>query len=458
MTFTSLLFLFALLPCFSLGVWLTRKRNNAKKVLISFANAIFCLGNGAAGLLFIAVYSCLIWIFSIILTKKKNRVVFTGMLVLAVMPLLTIKYSSFVIGNINSVFQSSLRIPTFYTPVGISFFTFEALSFLADVYLNKISDSVMLTDTLLYLSFFPTITSGPIIRYRDFETGLQNPVKSTDLGAALERFVLGICKKMLVAEKLAPLANYYFDGTAAGNNFSLIGLWVGSCAYSLQLYFDFSGYTDMAIGIGQILGFELCENFDHPYCASSITDFWRRWHISLSRWFRDYVYIPLGGNRCPVPRHVFNLLIVWLLTGIWHGADWSFVLWGLGYFILLILEKYAPVMREIGQRWYGHVYTLFCVNLLWVLFRAENLSTAGRFLAGMIRPSQKIQTETIALRFIPYLLLAIILCLPWKSILRGAAENEWFQTCKRTAILLLGLLALCAVVNTNYAPYIYGTF
>ena len=426
--------------------------------MIFLANVIFCLGNGAAGLLFVAVYSCLIWGLSIILTKKKNRVFFAGTLILAVMPLLTVKYSSFVIQNMNSVFRSSLRVPAFYAPIGISFFTFEALSFLSDVYHNRIRDAVMFKDTLLYLSFFPTITSGPIIRYQDFKTGLLNPLRSKDFGPGVERFVLGICKKMLIAEKLAPLANYYFDGTAAGNHLSLVGLWIGSIAYSLQLYFDFSGYTDMAIGLGRLLGFELCENFDHPYCASSITDFWRRWHISLSRWFRDYVYIPLGGNRCPAPRHVFNLLTVWLLTGIWHGADWSFVLWGLGYFFLLVVEKYAPAIRKIGMRWYGRVYTLFCVNLLWVLFRADNLSTAGRYLTGMIRPAASIQTEAIAFSFLPYLLLAGMLCMPWKSILGTAAENRWLQTIKKTAILMLGLLAICAVVNSNYAPYIYGSF
>ena len=458
MSFTSPIFLFLLLPCFTLTVWLTRKRSDAKKFLVFFANAIFCLWNGAAGMLFVTVYSCVIWVFSIILTKKKNKVLFAGTLILAVMPLLTIKYSSFMIRNLNTVFQSSIRLPAFYTPIGISFFTFEALSFLSDVFHNRIGNTVVFTDTLLYLSFFPTITSGPIIRYRDFETGLRNPVKSADFWPAAERFALGICKKMLIADKLAPLANYYFDGIAAGNDFSFIGLWIGSFAYSLQLYFDFSGYTDMAIGIGRLLGFELCENFDHPYCASGITDFWRRWHISLSRWFRDYVYIPLGGNRCSVPRHVFNLLTVWLLTGIWHGADWSFVFWGLGYFILLLLEKYVPVMRKIGGRWFGHVYTLLCVNLLWVLFRAENLSTAGRYLAGMLRLSATVQTETIAFRFLPYLLMAMMLCLPWKRILRDVTENKWLQICRRTAVLLLGLLAICAVVNTNCAPYIYGTF
>lgn len=171
--------------------------------------------------------------------------------------------------------------------------------------------------------------------------------------------------------------------------------------------------------------------------------------MSISRW---------GGNRCSVPRHVFNLLIVWLLTGIWHGADWSFVLWGLGYFILLLVEKYVPGMRKIGGRWFGHVYTLLCVNLLWVLFRAENLSTAGRYLAGMLRPFAAVPTETIAIRFLPYLLMAMMLCLPWKRMLTGARENKWFQVCRRTAVLLLGLLAICAVVNTNYAPYIYGAF
>ncbi len=180
MSFTSPFFLFLLLPCFALTVWMTRKRSNAKKILIFFANAIFCVWNGAAGVLFVAVYSCMIWVFSILLTKKKSKFLFAGTLILAVIPLLTIKYSSFMIRNLNTVFQSSIRLPAFYVPLGISFFTFEALSFLSDVFHDRIGNSVVFTDTLLYLSFFPTITSGPIVRYRDFETGLRNPVKSAD--------------------------------------------------------------------------------------------------------------------------------------------------------------------------------------------------------------------------------------------------------------------------------------
>lgn len=176
--------------------------------------------------------------------------------------------------------------------------------------------------------------------------------------------MIGLCKKVLIADKIAVLADYYFDGIAKGNTYSVWGLWIGSAAYTLQLYFDFSGYSDMAIGIGGLLGFKIPENFNKPYQSGSIREFWRRWHISLCTWFRDYVYIPLGGNRCSVIKHVRNMLIVWLLTGIWHGANWNFVIWGLGYFILLIAENYIAPLKNIGKHWYGHIYSLFFVNLL----------------------------------------------------------------------------------------------
>ncbi len=207
-----------------------------------------------------------------------------------------------------------------------------------------------------------------------------------------------------------------------------------------------------------MFGFDIPENFNKPYQASSISDFWRRWHISLSRWFRDYIYIPMGGNRCSIPRHIFNMLVVWAVTGIWHGADWSFILWGLGYFVLLIIEKYAPFMKNIGKHWYDHIYALFFVNLLWIPFRANSLSTAGKYISGMFGANGLGVIEEKALAFIPFVLVASIILFPWNKLFDKFSSKLWFKIIKGIVVLALFGLAMSAVVNSSYSPYIYGNF
>ena len=458
MSFSSPIFLFGLLPWFCLAAWMSKNRIHGRKTILFAGNIIFYIWGGIGGFLFVILYSFLIWLLSMITRKRRNQKNFFPLsIILAVSPLLYVKYVSFFVHNLNALLNLNLKAPTVFIPIGISFFTFEAVSLLVDLRTGSIPANPTFPDIFLYLTFLPVVSSGPITRYSVFEQGLRHPCEEGIIPAT-ERIVLGLCKKVLVADKIAPLANYYFNGVAADSSFSMMGLWIGSAAFSLQLYYDFSGYTDMAIGIGKLLGFELPENFDHPYIAKSISEFWRRWHISLSRWFRDYIYIPMGGNRCSVRRHILNLMTVWLLTGIWHGADWTFVIWGIGYFILLVSEKYVSVMKRLSRKWYGHIYTLFCVNLLWVLFRAENVSAAEKYIAGMFRLSGDILPEQYAVRFLPYLLVAMIMCLPWKSYLQERLNKQWVQTGKRAMILLLGVLAICAVINSNYAPYIYGAF
>jgi len=375
-------------------------------------------------------------------------------------------------------------VPKMLIPLGISFFTFEAISCLSDVNKGVASSKISIIDIFLYLSFFATVTSGPIIRINDFLARLGNShdeasggVASTSVSSTpvakfsaeyyIERILFGFYKKMLIADKLAPLADYYFDGVRGGTSFSLPGLWIGSIAYTLQLYFDFSGYSDMAIGIGGLMGFEIPENFNSPYQAGSISDFWKRWHISLSTWFRDYIYIPLGGNRRGIPRHILNMLVVWLLTGIWHGADWSFIVWGIGYLILLLLEKYVPVFRSISKTNFGNIYALFFINLLWIPFRAANMSVAGRFIAGMFGLGSDMMLEEKAIRYLPLICLACLLCAPFRKI-HIANKNaslkdyllskKWFGVFRGFVMLLLFILALSAMINSTYTPYIYGNF
>lgn len=457
-TFTSNIFLIGILPWFILIACLTKKQKFAKSVLLILMNSIFYLWGGIGAFFFVGCFAFFVWLFCKIMTEYRIKSLFAVFLALTLLPLLFVKYSGFVIGNINAVFGGSLAYPDIIVPIGISFFTFEAISLLSDVYLRKITDKVSFWDVYTYLTFFPTVTSGPIVRFTDFKRGLQNEIRVSDYNGAIEKIVLGLGKKVIIADKIAVLANYYFDGITAGKTFSCAGLWIGSIAYTLQLYFDFSGYSDMAIGIGKLLGFEISNNFNHPYQASSISDFWRRWHISLSQWFRDYVYIPLGGNRCSVSKHIINLFVVWLLTGIWHGTGLSFIMWGMGYFLLLTAEKYLPFMKKIGTKWYGHLYALFFINLLWVPFRADSVTMALKYLLGMFGIGSVGGIESRAVAFVPYLLVAAALCFPWEKVAEKYRRNRIFAFFRGLFILLISVLAVSAVISSSYTSYIYGGF
>lgn len=458
MTFTSSIFLIGILPWFICLYNLTGKKNITVRAMLLFAaDTVLFIWSGAAMFVFLCLYAAAVWIMAVVLCRHRNRAVLAATIVLALIPLLLVKYAGFAVENLNRLPGVELSYNAVAAPLGISFFTFEAVSFLADIYKNRIEKTPNAVRVFLYLSFFPTVTSGPIIRYADFEEGLAIENRETDYTAAVERIIIGMCKKLLVADKLAMLADFYFDGIAAGRGLSGAGLWVGSIAYSLQLYFDFSGYSDMAVGIGKLIGFDIPENFDRPYQAGSISEFWKKWHISLTKWFKDYIYIPLGGNRCAVPRHILNMLIVWLLTGIWHGADWTFMVWGLGYFILLLAEKYIPAIKKLEGTAAGHIYTLFFVNLLWVPFRADNINNATAYLKGMFGGGSGL-IEDKAVSFAPFLIAAAALCLPWEKWLKRFEDKRWFSILRKAAIVFAAVLAVCAMVNSAYVPYIYGKF
>lgn len=456
MTFTSAIFLIALLPWFViLYHLLLGGKNFGKLALLFLANSLFYIWGGAKAFIFIFIYSIWIWICCLISSRWKYKLILFALIVISTIPLFWVKYSSFIFSNLNAYTGTDLPYTAAIAPIGVSFFTFQAISLIVDTFRNSVNVVITPLKVYLYLTFFPTITSGPIIRFNEFLSGL-NYRKNINWDKAVIRITIGLCKKVIVADKIAVLADYYFDGVAAGNAYSIAGLWIGSIAYTLQLYFDFSGYSDMAIGIGQLLGFTIRENFDSPYQASSISDFWKRWHISLTQWFRDYIYIPLGGNRCAIPRHILNMLIVWLVTGIWHGADWSFILWGLAYFILLIFEKYIPFMQKMS-RLIRHCYTLFFINLLWVPFRAADLKATKRYLTGMFGGGMP-GIEEKAINFMPLCVLAILLCLPWTLLLKKIQNKHWYAIVRGCTMIFLAFLGVCAMVNSSYSPYIYGNF
>ncbi len=297
--------------------------------------------------------------------------------------LIVFKYLDFIVTDILNPIGFSLIAPSIQLPIGISFFTFQLMSYLFDVYYMKADSQKCFYKLILYISFFPQLIVGSIVRYKTIVGQIENrDDKLPAISIGLKRFIIGLGKKVLIADILGEAADHIFL-CAEISYIGLVSARVGCICYTLQIYYDFSGYSDMAIGLGKCFGFDFEENFDYPYIAKSITDFWRKWHISLTNWFRDYVYIPLGGNRVSKRRHIINIFIVWLFTGIWHGANWTSLIWGMVYCALQILEKKKIITPNKWPTIFAHFYTLCIVNMLWVVFKANNLNSAISFIQSM---------------------------------------------------------------------------
>lgn len=339
-------------------------------------------------------------------------------------------------------------------PIGISFYTFQAMSYVIDVYRGRSPAQRNILDVGLYIAFFPQLIAGPIVRYETVAREIHHRRECwADFSSGVPRFIVGLGKKAILANALAIAA----DAAFRSQDLSAPMAWLGAVSYALQIYFDFSGYSDMAIGMGRMFGFHFLENFNRPYLASSVTDFWRRWHISLSSWFRDYVYIPLGGNRVSPRRHLFNLFAVWMLTGIWHGANWTFLLWGLCYFLLLMAEKYGRLDRRLGVL--SRPWTLLWVLLLWVVFRADSLGHAGRYFAAMFTGGRGNFDDFLYYfgNLKAYLGIAVVCCLPLDGVWERIPERprKWLACGGQIALLLL---VLTYVASSTYNPFIYFNF
>jgi alginate O-acetyltransferase complex protein AlgI len=395
--------------------------------------------------------------------------------------LATFKYSYFVVDNINVLLEwggaDPIAFKAIKLPLGISFFTFQAISYLVDVFRKEVQPQRNFVDLALYISFFPQLIAGPIVRYHDIARQLKERVTTWKLfSSGVERFILGLAKKVLLANTFAFVADDIFALPAS--QLTMSAAWLGAICYSLQIYFDFSGYSDMAIGLGRMFGFELPENFNFPYIAKSIRDFWRRWHISLSTWFRDYLYIPLGGNRKGRQRVLFNLLIVFLLTGLWHGASWTFVCWGLLHGLFMIIEK-TRFGRMLENTWspVQHSYTLLIVLLGWVLFRAENFGHAGYFFQAMFGVGEAPENIGLARMYInnEFVAASVIAILASSSffVLVGKAGKTFFASASAKALqalsyvyavgstfILMALLigSLMYLAAGTYNPFIYFRF
>ena len=410
------------------------------------------------------------YLFGIGVAGSHRKMVLTFAVIVNIGLLFVFKYAGFFVKSLNMVLPegSALPVPRLSLPIGISFYTFQALSYVIDVYRGQTEVQRSFFRLLLYVSFFPQLIAGPIVKYHDIENEIRHRNATVDdIYTGLLRFSVGLGKKVLIANAMAYIADTVF--AMPKDNVGLLASWVGAIAYLMQIYFDFSGYSDMAIGLGRMFGFHFLENFNYPYISGSIREFWRRWHISLSTWFRDYLYIPLGGNRKGKARTIFNKYVVFFCTGFWHGANWTFLVWGLFHGTLQMLEEkeWIPVGR--GWKVFNHIYALLMVTIGFVVFRADTLSQAGYMIAAMFGfgAANGFGFVKATALLSPYAILvlvcAVIGCTPlpralavrWQMSRSGRRLGDFAAMAMALAILGLALMALA---SESYNPFIYFRF
>lgn len=465
MYFSSLLFLFLFLPTVLLIYYVLPRKLKNSFLLIS--DLIFYGWGEPVFILIMPVSILTNYIFGILIEKHRANEhlakMFVVLSVVISLGLLCIfKYTGFFADMLRYIpVFSDLPKVSIALPIGISFYTFQTMSYTIDVYRGDTKAQKNLIDFSTYVSFFPQLIAGPIVRYRDVAVQLKERKETIEKFAhGIRRFTIGLAKKVLIANQMGFLWDTLRPDAAANG---IAGAWMGIIAFSLQIYFDFSGYSDMAIGLGKMFGFDFIENFDYPYISKSITEFWRRWHMSLSSWFRDYVYIPLGGNRCKVPRHIFNLFVVWGLTGFWHGANFNFILWGLYYFMLLVLEKY--IYGKYLAKLPGvlqHIYSLLFIISGWALFYFEDFSQLFSYIGYMFTASGGFighDACVTILSYAPILVVSILACLPvWKNIYAKFKNRKWMGVIEIVLCLVILVMCTMALTSESYNPFLYFRF
>ena len=466
MVFSSTIFLCVYLPLVLLGYYICPKKG--RNLFLLIVSLVFYAW-GEPKYVFLMIFSILVnYIFGRLMDKNRGRQKrMKLLLVLSVvidLGLLSVfKYTDFVITNINAIFGSSFDLLKIALPIGISFYTFQAMSYTIDVYRNDVRVQKNLIDFGMYITMFPQLIAGPIVRYADVQDQLaERSVTTADFSEGVMRFVVGLGKKVLLANQMGAVWSEIY---ALGGDVSALMAWTGAIAYTFQIYFDFSGYSDMAIGLGRMFGFKFPENFRYPYQSVSITDFWRRWHITLSTWFKEYLYIPLGGNRCGLARQALNLLIVWSLTGFWHGAGWNFVMWGLYYFVILFIEKLF-LLKALDKlpKLFRHVYALLLIVIGWVIFASDDVSVLLPYLGSMFGANGAIGGMDVYTLLTKAALL-VICCiasteLPKKLFLSAAGAMNEKAAFTLKSVLMIALLALSMIllIGDSYNPFLYFRF
>ena len=459
MSFSSFVFLIRFLPLALILYYLVPEK--AKNLLLVVLSLFFYTWGDPKSLPALIAVAAVGYICTVTMEKagKAKKALLISGLLLVLGSLAFYKYLSFIVSNMNTLIfeplNMGLTVSHYAAPLGISFFAFTTAGYIIDVYKGESSPCKNIVNYLLYICFFPKLLMGPIMRYKDFEPQIKNrKISAYQLEAGAFRFVKGLAKKVLLADTVSALWN---EVTTLGyDKVSTPFAWLGVLAYSLQLYYDFSGYSDMAIGLGEMFGFTLPENFLFPYSSTSATEFWRRWHITMGGWFRQYVYFPLGGSRCSKSRMMFNTFVVWALTGLWHGAAWNFVLWGIFYFILLMLEKniYLDYLNKHPVA--GHLYLVFVTLIGWSLFAVSDFSALASLLKKMFIFSGG-YSALYSLRNYGVLLVICIICSTeqFGAVIKRLSSKAWFRL---VATIVLLLLSLAYMTDATYQPFLYAQF
>ena len=467
MLFSSQVFLYFFLPITLIIYYLSPRK--FRNFILLVASLIFYAWGEPVYILIMLFSTVFDYVNGLLIDKfqKENKNRYAKIvLIVSVVGNLSIlgffKYSNFLITNLNSLFHFDLSLLSIALPIGISFYTFQTMSYTIDVYKKNVEAQKNLISFATYVTLFPQLIAGPIVKYRDVRESLENRKENiSDFSDGVKRFILGLFKKVMLANNIG----FLWESINAMSNqeMSAILAWIGAICFTLQIYYDFSGYSDMAIGLGKMFGFHFLENFNFPYLSKSITEFWRRWHISLGSWFKEYVYIPLGGNRKGMKRTIINLLIVWFLTGLWHGASWNFVVWGLYFGVLLILEKLflAKFLAKMPKL-FRHIYTMFFVIISWVIFASPTLSDGLEYLKVMFDFGGMFINQEVLYLLSSHFVLFVACILGCTTIFKNIREKlkkkKWFYLVDSILFLGMFILSLTFLVGATYNPFLYFRF
>ena len=470
MIFSSLLFIFIFLPVTLILYYISPWK--FKNLILLIMSLVFYAW-GEPVYILLMIFSILFNYFSArqmdlyrrARDARYHRICFIITVVVNIAVLCFFKYLGFFLGNLNAIFGTSFRTNAISLPIGISFYTFQTLSYIIDVYWGNVKVQKNIIDFGAYIAMFPQLIAGPIVRYKDIAAQLKNRVINFEqISDGVSWFIRGLAKKVLLANQIGMLYDAVFAVPAAER--AALTTWLGIIAYTFQIYFDFSGYSDMAIGLGKMLGFKFVKNFDYPYISDSATTFWRRWHISLGTWFREYVYIPMGGNRVSVPKHIRNILVVWLLTGLWHGASWAFVLWGLYWAVLLLLERYVyGRLLQAAPSAIGHIYTIFAFVFGWLIFTSSSLAGFGANLSSMFGGLGNGFADAQTGYYLGSYVILLIICgfcstpVVWRGFRKIAVNQS--VLCRALTVLSYAVLlgaSTASLVNASYNPFLYFRF
>ena len=461
MLFSGITFLYLFLPFMALYFIIPKSWRNGFLLAVSLIFYFF----GEPIYVSLLIFSSIVdWLHGLFIEanrgKKSTKYALISSIVINVSLLGIFKYLDFFIATINGIFGVNIPLTNISLPIGISFFTFQTMSYTIDVYRGKAHAQKNFSSFMTYVCLFPQLIAGPIVRYTDVEKELENrDVTVSNVAEGIRRFSVGLGKKVLIANLLGEICSNF----QAANEKSVVFYWLYALAFTLQIYFDFSGYSDMAIGLGKVFGFNFPENFNYPFISRSISEFWRRWHITLGRWFRDYVYIPLGGNRVSGIKWVRNLAVVWLLTGFWHGAEWNFVLWGAMFGVILALEKlFLGKVLEKSPKFIGHIYTLFFVLMSFVIFNAESFGEIFENFKGMFGVLDAPLINDIALynlrSYAVILAVAIIGATPAPKILWNRFKKGSSVILEPIGAVLILLVSTAFIINGSFNPFLYFRF